>query len=124
MRADTKPRPTEPACSFDVFLSALDHPAPALAGIPQTLRSHIRQREFENFGTVLMAERPASDDLSVHVARWRAPDSERRDDVFLRPHPGQAAEDRRFDLLFVLTPIAIMLMMLVGLIAAWLRGVL
>jgi len=124
MRADTKPRPTEPACSFTTFLSVLDNPTPAFAGIPRTLRDHIGQRELCDFGTVLLAKRPVSDDLSAHVARWRASDSARRDDASLRPHPDQRAEDRRFDLLFVLIPIAIMLMMLVGLIAAWLRGVL
>lgn len=123
MRADTKPRPTEPARSFTTFLSALDSPAPAFAGIPRTLREHIGRRELGDFGTVLMAERPVSDELSAHVARWRASDSARRDDAPLRPHPDQRAEDRRFDLLFVLTPIAIMLMVLVGLMAAWLNGV-
>lgn len=124
MRADTKPRPTEPACSFTTFLSALDNPARAFAGIPRTLRDHIGLRELGDFGTVLMAERPVSDDLSAHVARWRASDSARRVDVPLRPHPDQKAEDRRFSILFVLTPILIMLWVLIGLLAAWLRGVL
>lgn len=113
MRADTKPNPTEPTCSFNTFLSALDNPAPAFAGIPRNLRDHISQRELGDFGTVLIADRPVSDDLSAHVARWRASDSARREDAPLRPHPDQSAEDRRFDLLFVLTPIA-----------AWIRGVL
>lgn len=124
MRADTKSRSTEPACSFTTFLSALDNPAPAFAGIPRTLRDHIGRRELGDFGTVLMAERPVSDDLSAHVARWRASDSARREDAPLHPHPDQSAEDRRFSLLFVLTPIVIMLWVLTGLMVAWVRGIL
>jgi hypothetical protein len=122
MRADTKPRPTELACSFTTFLSALDNPAPAFVGIPRSLRDHIGQRELGDFGAVLLAERPVSDDLSAHVARWRASDAARRDDAYLRPHPDQIADDRRFNILFVLTPMAIMIMVLTGLIGAWLKG--
>lgn len=124
MRADTKPRPTEPACSFGTFLSALNNPTPAFAGPPRTLRDHIGQREFGDFGTVLMAERPASADLSKHVLRWREMDATPREDLPLRAHPDQTAEDRRFNFLFVVTPTAIMLWILMGLMAAWLKGVL
>lgn len=120
MRAVTKPLPNEPACSFDTFLSSLGSPAPAFASTPQTLRDHIGARQFGNFGTVLMAEQPASADLSNLVARWRAADV--RKDLPLRAHPDQTADDRRFNFLFVATPIAIMMWVVIGLVAAWLRG--
>lgn len=47
MRAVTKPRPTEHACSFDTFLSALDNPAPAFVGEPRTLRNHVGERRLD-----------------------------------------------------------------------------
>lgn len=122
MRADTKPRPTEPACSLVIFLSALNNPAPAFAGPPRTLRDHIRRREFGDFGPVLMAERPASANLSERVLRWRAMDATPREDLPLRAHPDQTAEDRRFNLLFVATPLAIMILVLTGLLNAWMKG--
>ncbi|MEG3084847.1 hypothetical protein U1707_14435 [Sphingomonas sp. PB2P12] len=122
MRADTKPRPTEPACSFETFLSALNNSAPAFAGTPRTLRSHVGARQFGDFGTVLMAERPASFDLSKRVERWRGIDMA-REDLPLRAHPDQTADDRRFNVLFVLTPAMILIMVLAGLFSAWWKGV-
>lgn len=122
MRTNTKARPVERPCSLDTFMHALGHqPAPALPPIPQTLRSHIGARQFGDFGTVLMAERPASVDLSKRVERWRGIDMA-REDLPLRAHPDQTAEDRRFNALFVATPVAIMLLVVTGLISAWLRG--
>lgn len=120
---DTRPSPAEQACSFGHFLVALNNPAPAFAGMPRTLRDHIGARQFGDFGTVLMAERPASHDLSKRVERWRGYDAGRRADLPLRAHPDQIADDRRFNRLFVVTPIAIMMLVLTGLVAAWLRGV-
>jgi hypothetical protein len=89
---------------------------------PRTLRDHIGARELGDFGTVLMAERPASADLTRNVERWRASDVTSPADL-LRPHPDQIAEDRRFNLLFVLIPMMIVLMVLTGLIGAWVKGV-
>jgi hypothetical protein len=124
MRTDTKARPVEPTCSLNTFMHALGHqPAPALPSIPQTLRSHIGARQFGDFGTVLMAERPASFDLPKRVERWRGIDMA-REDLPLRAHPDQTAEDRRFNVIFVATPIAIMILVIVGLVAAWSKGAL
>jgi hypothetical protein len=122
MRTDTIARRIERPCSFDQFPAVLDNPTPAFTGIPRTLRDHVGYREFGDFGAVLMAERPASADLSNHVARWRSAD--RRDDLPLLAHPDQTAEDRRFSFLFVVTPIVIMLWVLIGLMVAWLKGAL
>lgn len=119
---DIRSRSAEQPCSFDVFLAVLDSPAQAFACVPRTLRDHVQARPFGDFGAVLMAERPASHDLSKRVERWRGYDAGRGEDLPLRPHPDQIADDRRFTFLFVVTPIAIMLCILIGLIAAWLRG--
>lgn len=125
MRTNTKARLVEQPCSLNTFLHARGHqPAPALPSIPQTLRSHIGSRQSGDFGTVLMAERPASADLSDRVARWCAIDAATGEDLPLRAHSDHAAEDRRFNILFVATPVAIMSWVIIGLIAAWLRGVL
>ncbi|RYG93424.1 MAG: hypothetical protein EON58_18360, partial [Alphaproteobacteria bacterium] len=87
MCTNTKARPVERPCSLDKFMHALGHqPAPALPPIPQTLRSHIGARQFGDFGTVLMAERPASVDLFKRVERWRGIDMA-REDLPLRAHP-------------------------------------
>lgn len=123
MFANNTTRQTETACPFPVFLAALDNPAPIFNVPPRTLRDHISKRHFGDFGAVLMAERPAHDDLSKRVERWRGLDSASREDLPLRAHPDQAADDRRFNLLFVVTPIAISVWVLIGLMAAWLRGV-
>lgn len=112
-------------CSFARFLDELGNPPQALAGrLPQTIRTHISARRFGDFGAVLMAERPASADLSDRVTRWRAVDAATREDLPLRAHSDHVAEDRRFNILFVATPVAIMSWVMIGLIAAWLRGVL
>lgn len=123
MRADTKPRPNEPVCSFDVFPTALDHPAPAFAGMPRTLRTHVGARDFGDFGAVLLAQRPASSDLSNRVQRWRDDEVTMRADL-LPPHADQVAEDRRFNLLYVVTPLVIVIGILAALIVAWLKGAL
>ena len=125
MRTNTKARLAEWPCLLGTFMQALGHePAPALTSIPQTLRSHIGARQFGDFGTVLMAERPASADLSNRVERWRVVEVAVHEDLPLHGHPDQTAEDHRFDLLFVATPIAIMLLVLIGLMTAWLKGAL
>ena len=125
MRTNTKAWPAEWPCSLGTFMQTLGHePAPALASIPQTLRSHIGARQFGDFGTVLMAERPASADLSNRVERWRVVEVATDEDLPLHGQPDQTAEDRRFDFLFVVTPILIMLLVLIGLITAWLKGAL
>lgn len=122
---DTPIRPLERPCSLDRFMHALGHqPVPAVAQIPQTLRSHLGARQFGDFGTVLLAERPASSDLSKRVERWRDVEAAAREDLPLRAHPDQTAEDRRFNFLFVATPIAIMIWVVIGLISAYLGGVL
>jgi len=125
MRTNTKARLAEWPCSLGTFMQALGHEAaPAISSIPQTLRSHIGARQFGDFGTVLMAERPASADLSNRVERWRVVEVAVDEDLPLHGHPDQTAEDYRFNLLFVATPIAIMILILTGLIAAWLKGAL
>ncbi len=126
MRTNTKARPVERPCSLNTFMHALGHqpaPAPALPSMPQTLRSQIGARQFGDFGTVLMTERPASADLSKRIERWRGIDMA-REDLPLRAHPDQTAEDRRFHLIFVATPIAIMALVIIGLVAAWMKGAL
>lgn len=117
---ETPCRSLERPCSFERLTQTLGNLAPAFSGAPRTLRDHVGRREFGDFGAVLMAERPASADLSNRVARWRS--AEARDDLPLRAHPDQTAEDRQFNILFVLTPITITLWVLIGLITAWLRG--
>lgn len=125
MRTNTKARLVERLRSLDSFMHALGHqPVPALPSIPQTLRSHVGAREFGDFGTVLMAERPASDDLSARVERWRTIDAAAREDLPLRAHPDQTAEDRRFNFTFVVTPIVIMTWIMISLVAAWFKGAL
>jgi hypothetical protein len=95
-----------------------------LRPFPQTLRRHIGARELGDFGTVLMAERPASDGLSARVERWRTIDAAARDDLPLRAHPDHTAEDRNFNFIYVALPIAIMCWVIIGLVAAWLKGAL
>lgn len=119
---ETPSRSIERTCSFERCAQAPANPAPAFSGVPRTLRDHVGQREFGDFGAFLMAKRPASADLSNHVARWRA--AEAGDDLPLRAQPDHTAEDRRFNFLFVTTPIAIMLWVLLGLMTAWLKGAL
>jgi hypothetical protein len=123
MRTNTKARQPEAACPFPVFLAALDNPAPSFASPPRTLRDHIGKREFGDFGTVLMANRPPATDLTDRVAKWRAIEAAKQHGLPLHTNLDHAAEDRRFNLLFVVTPTAIMVWVLVGLMAAWLKGV-
>lgn len=123
MRTDTKLRSSERPCSFDHFLHALSHqPAPALRNIPRTLRHHVGAREFGDFGAVLMAEKPASADLSDRVARWRTVERSTRQDLPLHGPVDHSASDRLFNLIFLATPAAIMVWVVLGLIAAALAG--
>lgn len=122
MRTNNKPRLIEQPCSFDAFLSACGNPMPAFAGVPRTLRDHIGQRDLGDFGTVLMAERPVSDDLSAHVARWRASNAAHREDLLLRAHPDQTAEDRRLRFGVAVTTIVFSGWVIIGVIAAAFAG--
>jgi len=124
MRTETKAREIQRPCTFPVFLAALNNPAPSFTGLPRTLRDHIGKREFGDFGAVLMANRPPATDLTGRVAKWRAIDAATSHDTPLLPHPDHTAEDRRFSLLFLATPAAIVLLLIIGLIAAWRRGML
>ncbi len=111
-------------CSFERFVDALtpvapkDQP-PALG----TIRPHFGAREFGQFATVL-AEAPASLGMQARVHRWRERDAAQHDDLPLRAHPDQSADDRR--LLFAVTVTAATLIswILIGVAAAWLRGAL
>ncbi len=123
MRTDTKPRPTEQGCSFETFLTVLNNPAPVFAVTPRTLRAHIGSREFGDFGAVLMADRPASADLSKRVERWRRADATAREDLPLYAYPERTAEDCLPNWLVAGVPIAILIWILIGLIAAWMKGV-
>ena len=124
MRTNTRVRPAEPPCSLDTFMHALGHqPAPALASIPQTLRSHIGARQFGDFGTVLMAELPASIDLSKRVERLRGYGAAAREDLPLRAHPDYTAENRRLRFAISVTTIVFSGWIIAGVIAAALAAV-
>lgn len=127
MRTNTKARPVERTCSLNTFMHALGHqPAPATATatatatIPRTLLSRVGARRFGDFGTVLLAERPASSDLSDRVARWRA--SEIREDLPLRGHSDQTADDRRFRFAVSVTTIVFSGWIVLGIAVAALTG--
>lgn len=122
MRAVTKPRPTEPACSFDTFLSALNNPAPAFAGTPRTLRDHIGARQFGDFGTVMMTEKPASSELSDRVARWREIDAAAREDMPLRARYDQTARERRFEFALAVTTCFLGGWIVIGIAVAFITG--
>ena len=123
MHTDTTPKASERPCSFDRFLHTLGHqPAPALRPIPRTLRHHVGAREFGDFGTVLMAEKPASADLSDRVARWRTVERSTRQDLPLHGPVDHSASDRLFNLIFLATLAAIIVWVVLGLIAAALAG--
>jgi hypothetical protein len=122
MLANNTARETDTTCSFPVFLAALDNPAPSFAGPPRTLRDHIGSREFGDFGAVLLTNRPPSAGLSDRVAKWRTIEGATQHDTPIQPHPDHAAEDRRFSLLFVATPVAIMILVVIGLAAAAFAG--
>lgn len=120
MRTVTKLRPTEQGCSFDIFLAVLDNPAPVFAVTPRTLRDHVGSRQFGDFGAVLMAERPASADLSDRVARWRA--TEVREDLPLRAHADQSADDRRLRFAVTVTACTLSGGIAIGLAVAFVTG--
>jgi hypothetical protein len=124
MHANIKARPVERPCSLDTFMHALGHqPASALAGgPPQTIRALVGSRQFGDFGTVLMAEKPVSADLSAHVARWRATDRARRDDLPLRAHPDQTADSRRLEFALAVTAGTFGGWIILGVIAAAIAG--
>ncbi len=123
MRTDTKLRSSERPCSFDHFLKALGHqPATALQPIPRTLRDHIGAREFGDFGAFLMTDKPATADLSDRVARWRTIDASARQDLPLRAHPDQSADDRRFRFAVSVTTIVFSGWIFIGVVAAALSG--
>ena len=122
MRTVTKPRPIEPACSFDTFLSVLNNPAPAFAATPRTLRNHVGARQFGDFGAVLLAERPASADLSDRVARWREIDTTTRDDVPLRARAGQTASERRLQFALAVTSGTLGGWIVIGIVVAFITG--
>lgn len=123
MRTDTIARQIERPCSFDQFLNVLGHqPAFASSPIPQTLRDHIGRREFGDFGTVLMAERPASADLSDRVARWREVGRDIREDLPLRANADQTADDRRLKFAIAMTSTLIGGWIIVSVVVAALDG--
>lgn len=124
MHTETKAREIQRPCTFPVFLAALNNPAPSFAGPPRTMRDHVGKREFGDFGAVLLANRRPSANLSERVIKWRTLEAEEHHNVPLHPHPDHTANDRRFSLLFLATPAAIVLWVIIGLIAAWCRGVL
>ncbi|VVT20491.1 hypothetical protein SPHINGO391_470075 [Sphingomonas aurantiaca] len=120
MRTDTTARQIERPCSFDRFLSVLNNPAPAFAVAPRTLRDHVSYRDFGDFGGVLLAERPASTELSDRVARWRT--VEAREDLPLHVHPDQSADDRRHRFAFTVTSLTLASWIIIGLVAAAASG--
>lgn len=122
MRTNTKAPPVVRPCSLDTFMHALGHqPSPAQPSIPRTLRSQIGERQFGDFGTFLMAERPASADLSKRVERWRGIDMA-REDLPLRAHPDHTAEDRRLRFALAITAGTLSSWVVIGVIAAALAG--
>lgn len=110
----TRFRSADQPCSFDGFLYALDNGAPAFAGAPRTLRDHVSRRSFGDFGTILMTEKPGAADLADRVRRLRAIDATMREDVPLRAHPDQTADDRRFQFATAITAIAIIGWLAIG----------
>jgi hypothetical protein len=123
MRTDTIARKIERPCSFDHFLNVLGHqPVLASPQILRGLRDQIGARQFGDFGAVLMAERPASADLSDRVARWREIERDSREDVPLRAHPDQTADNRRFQFAVAITAIVVLGWIAVGVAMAALSG--
>ncbi|PZO77059.1 MAG: hypothetical protein DI640_01365 [Sphingomonas taxi] len=121
MRTVTNVQQVEAPSSFADCFDILGDPAPALAGrIPQTLRGHVSARPFGDFGTVLLAQKPASSDLSDRVVRWRAGDV--RGDLPLRAHSDQSADDRRLRFAISVTAVVFSGWIIVGVIAAALSG--
>ncbi|WP_231420897.1 hypothetical protein [Sphingomonas sp. Leaf205] len=123
MRTDTTTREIERPCSFDRFLSSLGYlPAVASRPIPRTLRDHVGARQFGDFGIVLLAEKPATTDLSDRVQRWRVIDAAAREDMPLREHPDQTADDRRFQFLTAGTAVVIIGWIVFGVLIAAFAG--
>lgn len=123
MRTGTKLQLIEPPCSFAVFLDTLGNPPPVLAGrIPPTLRDQVGYRQFGDFGTVLLAEKPATADLSDRVERWRVIDAAAREDMPLREHADQTADDRRFQFATAFTAIVIIGWIVFGVLIAAFAG--
>jgi len=115
-------RDTAGHCSLERFFDALGHDVGnAQLHTPRTIRPHFGAREFGQFSTVL-AEAPASLGMQARVHRWRERDAGQREDLPLRSHPDQSADDRC--LLFAVTVTAATLIwwILIGVAAAWLRG--
>lgn len=123
MRTDTTTREIERPCSFDRFLSSLGYP-PAVASrpIPRTLRDLVGARQFGDSSTVLLAEKPTTADLSDRVQRWRVIDAAAREDMPLREHPDQTADDRRFQFLTAATAIVIIGWIVVGVLITTFTG--
>lgn len=89
---------------------------------PRSLRQHVGAREFGDFGTFLMADKPATADLSDRVARWRTIDASARQDIPLRAHPDQSADDRRFRFAVSVTTIVFSAWIFIGVVATALTG--
>jgi hypothetical protein len=111
-------------CSFERFVDALSTDVvderPRATG---TIRPHFGVREFGQFSTVL-AEARASLGMEARVHRWRERDAEQREDVPLRSHPDQSADDRRLLFAVTITAATLFAWILIGVAAAWLRGAL
>lgn len=123
MLTDTIAREIERPCSFEHVLNVLGHqPALASAQMPRSLRDHIGAREFGDFGAVLIAERPASADLSDRVARWREVGRDIREDLPLRANADQTADDRRLKFAIAMTSILIGGWIIVSVVVAALDG--
>ena len=120
--SETRFRSAGQPCSFDHFLKVLDNPTSAFAGIPRTLRDNVGCRSFGNFGTILLAEKPGPTDLSDRVRRLRAIDATRREDIPLRAHPDQTADDRRFQFATACTAIVIIGWIVFGVLIAAFAG--
>ena len=118
---DIRSKRAEHSCSFGVFLAALDNPLPAFTSAPRTLR-HVGHRSFGNFGTVLLAEKPATADLSDRVQRWRAIDASTREDAHLQAHADQTADDRRFRFFVAMTAAVIIGWLTLGISVAAFAG--
>jgi len=123
MRTDTTTRRIERPCSFDQFLSSLGYqPAIASRPIPRTLRDLVGARLFGDSGTVLLADKPTTADLSDRVQRWRVIDAAAREDMPLREHPDQTADDRRFQFLTAGTAVVIFGWIVFGVLVAAFAG--
>jgi len=117
---DIRCKRAEQSCSFGVFLVALDNPLPAFTSAPRTLR-HVGHRSFGNFGTVLLAEKPATADLSDRVQRWRAIDASTREDAPLQAQADQTA-DRGFRFFVAMTAAVIIGWLTLGISLAAFAG--